>query len=83
MDETELQPVRASMVEVELTALRFNWDEAYEIGWDEERGYHARRLDGLGGNLTASGPDELRKTIWDDYTLKPVPRDLPARLAEP
>ena len=83
MDEDAPQAARASTVEAELAALRFGWDEAYEIGWDEKRGYHARRLDGLGGDLTASDPDGLRQAIWDDYALKPVPRDLPVPLAEP
>jgi hypothetical protein len=67
-------PHAASADEAGLPALRFGWDEAYEIGWDAERGYWARRLDGIGGELTAADPDELRKAIYEDYSLKPVPR---------
>lgn len=57
-----------------LDALRWHWGEAYEIGVDDERGWWARRGDGLGGDITASGPDELRAAIWENYALKPVPR---------
>lgn len=61
-----------------LDALRFGWGDAYKIGRDDERGYWARRRDGLGGDLTAGDPDALRTAIRADYDFKPVPRDLPA-----
>lgn len=57
-----------------LEALRWNWGEAYRIEWDATREWWARRRDGLGGDISAPGPDELRAGILDDYILKPVPR---------
>lgn len=57
-----------------LDTLRWHWEDAYEIGHDPERGWWARRGDGLGGDVIASGPDELGAAIWENYTLKPVPR---------
>jgi hypothetical protein len=57
-----------------LEALRWDWGEAYEIGRDDERGWHARRRDGL-GCLTEADPDGLRAAIRADYALKKVPRD--------
>ena len=66
-----------------LEALRWNWGEAYEIGRDDEHGWHARRRDGLGGYLTGSDPDGLREQIRADYALKRVPRDLSVRQDEP
>jgi hypothetical protein len=61
-------------IDAELEALRWNWGDAYRIEWDEENGWRARRLDGLGGWLTGADSDELYKAITDDYSLKPVPR---------
>ena len=70
----------------ELEALRWHWGEAYEISWDDERGWWARRLDGLGGELIAACPDELYAEITADYRFRPVsrcapdpPRPLPSR----
>ena len=60
-----------------LEALRFSWGDAYMI-WRDEEGCHARRRDGLGGVMTEDNPDALYNVVWDDYTTKPVPRDLPA-----
>jgi hypothetical protein len=57
-----------------LDELMHHWGEAYEIGWDSDRGWHARRRDGLGGELTAAGPDGLLAVISADYRLRPVPR---------
>jgi hypothetical protein len=65
-----------------LEALRFGWGDAYEIGYDKEHGWHAKRRDGLGGRLTAPDPDGLDAAIQGDYNLRPVPRDLPGA-AEP
>ncbi|HEX3514838.1 MAG TPA: hypothetical protein VHT26_12645 [Trebonia sp.] len=60
--------------EHELEALRWDWGDAYEIEHGEEHGWRAKRLDGLGGWLTAPGPDEMYGVIAADYALKPVPR---------
>jgi hypothetical protein len=59
-----------------LAALRWDWGEAYRIGWDAVRGYWARRRDGLGGDITSEDPGSLLAAIRADYSLKPVPRDL-------
>ena len=61
---------------VALEALRWDWGDAYEIGCDDDRGWRARRRDGLGVYLTAPDPDALYGVIAADYDLKPVPRDL-------
>ena len=61
-----------------LDALRWNWGDAYLIDHIDGR-WTADRLDGRGRTLKAANPDKLRKLIFDDYTAKPVPRDLPAR----
>jgi hypothetical protein len=60
-----------------LGALRHGWGEAYEIWRAGDGDWRARRLDGLGGEITAAGPDELWTAMKDDYALKPVPRGLP------
>ena len=59
-----------------LDALRWHWGEAYLIDYIDGT-WMADRLDGLGGTLRAAEPDDLRQAILDDYTTKPVPRDLP------
>lgn len=64
-----------------LEALRFGWGDAYEIGYDEERGHWALRRDGLGGHITAPDAEKLRDAVVADYDLKRVPRDI-ATLAE-
>jgi hypothetical protein len=56
--------------------LRWHWGDAYEIGFDDDRGWHARRRDGLGGRLIAADPDDLIGVIAADYALKPVPRSV-------
>lgn len=65
-------------VKYELEALRWDWGDAYETEHDDEHGWQARRRDGLGGGLTAAGPDELYGVIAADYALKPVPRSAAA-----
>jgi hypothetical protein len=65
----------------ELEAIRFGWGDAYLIDFDVERGYWAARRDKIGGLLTASDPDELRKAITEDYAAKPVPREPAACVA--
>jgi hypothetical protein len=65
-----------------LQALRYGWGDAYTIGHDDENGWHARRRDGRGGELTAHGPDELWAEIHADYDREPVPRDYSAPLED-
>lgn len=60
-----------------LEALLFDYDQAYRIEVSEDGEWRWRRLDGLGGWTTTSGPDELRRQIRNDYLLKPVPRPAP------
>ena len=64
-----------------LEALRWDWGEAYDIGRDDERGWRARRRDGLGGDLTAPDADGLYEVIAADYAARHVPRDLPGAAA--
>jgi hypothetical protein len=65
-------------IDSELEELRWHWDDEYEIGHDDERGWRARRRDGLGGDLTAPDPDGLYGEISADYALRPVPRGVAA-----
>jgi hypothetical protein len=58
-----------------LDALRFGWGIAYEFGTDDE-GPWAWRRDGAGGKIRAGSPDALRAEVIDDYSVKPVSRDL-------
>ena len=58
----------------ELAALKFHWGSAYEIGHNDEHGWHAKRRDSLGRVLAGADPNELYKLITDDYMLRPVPR---------
>lgn len=69
--------VRAAADRGELDALIYGWGDAYVIGRDDERGWHARRRDGRGGDITASEPETLWKAIGEDYRAMRVPRDLP------
>ena len=64
---------RQAAIEEALGALWWHWGDAYDIGHDE-RGWQARRRDGLGGDLTAPDPDALYGVIGADYALRPVPR---------
>jgi hypothetical protein len=57
-----------------LAALRYGWGEAYRIGWDDARGWWARRRDDIGGDIIANDADGLWNEIREDYDLKPVPR---------
>ena len=56
--------------ELELTALRWAWAEAYSITSGTD-GLEAYRLDGL-GSVHAGTPDVLRRAIMDDYARTPV-----------
>ena len=56
----------------ELEDLRWDWDEAYQIGWQDGR-FRAGRLDGR-GSVEAGTPQELRDLIRADYAERPVPR---------
>jgi hypothetical protein len=46
-----------------LEAIRYGWDTAHLIGYDDKRGYWAARRDRIGGLLTAANPDGLRQAI--------------------
>jgi hypothetical protein len=59
-----------------LEVLRREWGQSYRIGHDAVRDWWAQRRDGLGGDITAGTPDELRMEVSEDYALKPVPREL-------
>jgi hypothetical protein len=59
-----------------LEVLRLEWCRAYRIGRDAVLDWWAQRRDGLGGDITAGTPDELRAAVSEDYALKPVPREL-------
>jgi len=56
----------------ELEDMRWHWDEAYQIGWQDGR-FRAGRLDGH-GSLEAGTAQELRDLIRADYAKRPVPR---------
>ncbi len=58
--------------DLELETLRWHWDEAYEITWDDGR-FRAGRHDGR-GRLEAGTAAELRALVIADYTERPVPR---------
>jgi hypothetical protein len=66
---------RAAANNQALETLRWHWGVAYTIDHDDEHGWRASRRDGIGGLLTAGGPDELRQVISDDYIARPVPRE--------
>ena len=66
--DDHLARIRAS----DLENLRWHWDEAYEITWDDR--FRARRLDN-GGTLDADTAQDLRQQIRDDYIARPVHRD--------
>jgi hypothetical protein len=74
MDEAAPQAARTGADGAALAALRFGWGEAYQIGCDPVRGWHARRLDGIGGDITADDADGLWNAMLEDYCFKPVPR---------
>jgi len=63
-----------------LESVRYDWGDAYNIGYDDEHGWHAKRRDGLGGTLTAADPDGLYEVIAADYAVRPVGRDYSAPL---
>jgi hypothetical protein len=81
MDEAAAQAAGGETTrERELERLRRKWGDAYWIGWDEVRGWHARRRDNLGGEITAGSAKGLSVELWIDYTDKPVLRDLPGHV---
>jgi hypothetical protein len=69
--------VREFVASSALDTLRWDWGDAYEIEVGDEHDWRARRSDGRGGAIEGAILDELRKLIVEDYTLLPVPRDLP------
>jgi hypothetical protein len=83
MNEAEPQPavkMASTAAGYELEALRFDWGDAYEIGFDDEHGWHAKRRDGLGAILPAADSDGLYGVIAADYRDRPVARDYSAPL---
>jgi hypothetical protein len=50
-----------------LDALLFGFDQAFTIEVTADGEWRWRRLDGLGGWTTASGPDELNGQLRDAY----------------
>lgn len=74
MGEAGRTAASKALIESELESLRWHWGDAYDIGLDDERGWHAKRRDGLGAVLTGADPDELYKLITEDYSARPVPR---------
>ena len=78
MNGKEPQPARdmaSTVVRHELEARRWDWGDAYEIEHGDD-GWCARRLDGLGGWLTAASSGELYQVIAADYDARPVPRSV-------
>lgn len=70
----------AEQAERMLEALRYAWGEAYRIWHADDGRWMAERLDGLGGEVEAPGPEELGQAIFEDYLTRPVARDLPASM---
>jgi hypothetical protein len=62
------------MTGTDLADLQWHWGGAYLIT-GAARHWLAQRRDN-GRLLTASGPDELRELIQEDYEAQPVARDL-------
>jgi hypothetical protein len=61
-----------------LGALRWNWEDAYDISVSGGgQRWTAKRRDGRGSAIEAGDPGKLNQLIRDDYTFMPVPRDLP------
>lgn len=59
--------------EAGLDAVRFRWETAYEIGWDDERGYWAARRDSIGALIDAADPQSLDGRIAEDFAMRAVP----------
>ena len=57
-----------------LADLQWNWGSAYLITGMSGHWLAQRRDDGQ--TLSASGPEELRELITEDYRARPVPRDI-------
>ena len=65
MDEADAQADRSQSDA--LDALLLNNDQAFNIEVTADGEWRWRRLDAPGDWTTASGPDELRSQICDDY----------------
>jgi len=59
-----------------LDELEFHWGSAYDFAVTGGM-WTARRRDGKGVPLTDPLPEGLLRQIRTDYTVMPVPRDLP------
>lgn len=71
MDD-EAAALTGRAIEDALAGLDFTWGDAYEPDYDEEHGWHALRLDGLGGRITGADPADLNREIAADYAVNPV-----------
>lgn len=58
----------------ELHFLRWHWGEAYEINYICGQ-FHAKRRDN-GAMVHAVTADDMLRAIYDDYSARPVPRDV-------
>jgi hypothetical protein len=57
--------------------VQFGWDTAYVFSYDpsQELPFRADRRDGQ-GSVSAEEPDELDDLVLQDYTARPVPREV-------
>lgn len=77
MDEAPPQAAEGKTADQQaLEALRLEWGQFYRIGRDAVRDWWAQRRDGLGGDITAGTPDELRAAVAENFAFKSVPRVL-------
>lgn len=74
MDDDDAEALTGQAVDEALAALDYTWGDAYEPAYDEDRGWHALRLDGLGGLITGADPGDLHREIAADYAFMPVRR---------
>jgi hypothetical protein len=61
------EPLMDAGQQSELNDLKFRWDEAYDIGYDEASGVWSGRYLGSANELTSHTCDGLREKIRSDY----------------
>ncbi len=71
LDKPESIAERHRAVRVALDALRYCWEDTYEIGCDDGGWWHRRR-DGLAGKVTADSPDQMSSLIAEDLRPRPA-----------